>query len=63
MSDFKKLQVWRKAHALSLVMRDLQIIPKPTFDALTAQTITVRKMLYGLRRTLSDSTVSNRIDD
>ena len=77
-SDFKKLQVWQKAHALSLnvdrayvgialssssevehhllVMRDLHIIAKSTFDALSAQTITVRKMLYGLRRTLSDST-------
>jgi four helix bundle protein len=117
MSDFKKLEVWRKAHALSLnvdracrlirlpmytsarnqlfraamsisaniaegtsqrtrkefaryvgmalssssevehhliVMRDLQTIPMSTFDSLSAQTITVRKMLYGLRRALRD---------
>jgi four helix bundle protein len=117
MSDFKKLEVWRKAHTLSLnvdracrqirspmytsarnqlfraamsisaniaegtsqrtrkefaryvgmalssssevehhliVMRDLQTIPRSTVDSLSAQTITVRKMLYGLRRALRD---------
>ena len=119
MSDFKKLQVWQKAHALSLnvdrackgirssmyaslrsqlfraamsisaniaegtsqrsrkefarfvgialsscsevehhliVARDLQAIPESTFDSLAMQTITVRKMLYGLRRRLSPPT-------
>ncbi len=116
MSDFKKLQVWQKAHALSLnvdrackgirssmyaslrsqlfraamsisaniaegtsqrsrkefarfvgialsscsevehhliVARDLQAIPESTFDSLAMQTITVRKMLYGLRKRLA----------
>jgi four helix bundle protein len=115
-SDFKTLQVWQKAHALSLnvdrickrirapmyaslrnqlfraamsiaaniaegtsqrtkkefarfvgialsscsevehhliVARDLQAIPPATFDSLVAQTITVRKMLYGLRKMLT----------
>ncbi|HEY3747501.1 MAG TPA: four helix bundle protein [Gemmatimonadaceae bacterium] len=115
MSDFKKLQVWQKAHALSLnvdrackgirpsmyaslrsqlfraamsistniaegtsqrsrkefarfvgialsscsevehhliVARDLQAMPESTFDSLAMQTITVRKMLYGLRKKL-----------
>jgi four helix bundle protein len=118
-SDFKKLQVWQKAHALSLnverackgirssmyaslrsqlfraamsisaniaegssqrsrkefarfvgialsscsevehhliVARDLQTIPESTFDSLVMQTITIRKMLYGLRRRLSPPT-------
>lgn len=116
MSDFKTLQVWQKAHALSLnvdrackgirlpmyaslrnqlfratmsiaanlaegssqrtkkefarfvgysvsscsevehhliVARDLKMIPVSIFDSLVAQTITVRKMLYGLRKMLS----------
>jgi four helix bundle protein len=115
-SDFKQLQVWQKAHALSLnvdracrairvaayaslknqlfraamsisaniaegcsqrtskefaryigialsscsevehhliVARDLKVITLPTYDGLVAQTITVRKMLFGLRRKLS----------
>jgi four helix bundle protein len=118
-SDFKKLQVWQKAHALSLnvdrackgirssmyaslrsqlfraamsisaniaegtsqrsrkefarfvgsalsscsevehhliVARELEAIPESTFDSLAMQTITVRKMLYGLRRRLSPPT-------
>ncbi len=116
MSDFKTLQVWQKAHSLSLnvdrackgirssmytslrsqlfraamsisaniaegtsqrsrkefarfvgialsscsevehhliVARDLQAIPTSTFDSLVMQTITVRKMLYGLRKRLA----------
>jgi four helix bundle protein len=120
-SDFKKLEVWRKAHALSLnvdracrvirapmyaslrnqlfraamsisaniaegtsqrtrkefaryvgialsscsevehhllVMRDLQTIPISTFDSLSAQTITIRKMLYGLRKRLAEDAAS-----
>ena len=117
--DFKKLQVWQKAHALSLhvdrackeirssmyaslrsqlfraamsistniaegssqrsrkqfarfigialsscsevehhliVARDLQAISGSTFDSLAMQTITVRKMLYGLQKTLAAPT-------
>ena len=116
MSDFKTLQVWQKAHSLSLnvdrvckgirhpmytslrnqlfraamsiaanvaegssqrtrkefarfvnyavsscsevehhliVARDLKAIPCSTADQLLTQTITVRKMLYGLHKTLS----------
>jgi len=116
MSDFKTLQVWQKAHALSLnvdracrgirlpmyvslrnqlfraamsipaniaegssqrtkkefarfvsialcscselehhliVARDLKVISRSTFDSLVMQTITVRKMLYGLRKRLT----------
>ena len=116
MSDFKKLQVWQKAHALSLsidrvckrmrgsqhaslrsqafraamsipaniaegrrknsdkefsrflgyalsssseleyhliVARDTEILPESDFVALISQTITVRKMLYGLMNRLS----------
>ncbi len=116
MSDFKKLHVWQKAHALSLsvdrickriraaqyaslrnqlfraamsipaniaegrrqssekefgrflgyslnssselehhliVARDLKVIPESDFISLISQTITVRKMLYGLLRRLS----------
>ncbi|HXG70491.1 MAG TPA: four helix bundle protein [Gemmatimonadaceae bacterium] len=119
MSDFKTLQVWQKAHALSLsvdrackgirsplyislrnqlfraamsiganiaegssqrtrkefgrfigialsscsevehhliVARDLEAISTGTFDSLVAQTITVRKMLYGLRKMLTAPT-------
>jgi four helix bundle protein len=118
MSDFKKLQVWQKAHALSLsvdrtcrriraaqyaslrnqmfraamsipaniaegrrhtsekefarflgyalnstselehhliVARDLKVIPESDFVSLVSQTITVRKMLYGLLRRLAIS--------
>ena len=116
MSDFKTLQVWQKAHALSLnvdrackgirvpmyaslrnqlfraamsiaanlaegssqrtkrefarfvgialsscsevehhliVARDLEVVGLSTFDSLVMQTITVRKMLYGLRNMLA----------
>src|SRR3989337_1296041 len=116
MSDFKKLQVWQKAHALSLcidrackriragqyaslrsqifraamsipaniaegrrpksekefgrflgyalsssadleshliVARDTKVIPESDFICLVAQTITVRKMLYGLLKRLA----------
>jgi four helix bundle protein len=116
-ADFKKLRVWRKAHALSLcvdrvsvrirgsrysslrsqmfrsamsvaaniaegrshksekefarflgyalhssselehhliVARDIKVIPEGDFRSLTSQTITVRKMLYGLLQRLSD---------
>ena len=116
MSDFKTLEVWQKAHALSLsidrackgirlpmyaslrnqlfraamsiaanlaegtsqrtrkefarfvnyavssssevehhliVARDLKAIPDSTADQLVTQTITVRKMLYGLHKSLS----------
>lgn len=116
MSDFKTLEVWQKAHALSLnvdrackgirlpmytslrnqlfraamsisaniaegssqrtkkefarfvgialsscsevehhliVARDLKAVPVSTCDSLVMQTITVRKMLYGLRKMLS----------
>ncbi len=115
-SDFKTLQVWQKAHALSLnvdracrgirqqmyaslrnqlfratlsiaanlaegssqrtrkefarfvsysltscsevenhlwIARDLNAIPRSTVDSLIAQTITIRKMLYGLHEMLS----------
>ena len=118
MSDFKKLQVWQKAHALSLSVdrtcrriraaqyaslrnqmfraamsipaniaegrrqvsekefarflgyalnstselehhliaaRDLEVIPESDFVSLVSQTITVRKMLYGLLRRLAIS--------
>lgn len=118
MSDFKKLQVWQKAHALSLSVdrtcrriraaqyaslknrmfraamsipaniaegrrqasekefarflgyalnstselehhliaaRDLKVIPESDFVSLVSQTITVRKMLYGLLRRLAIS--------
>ena len=118
MADFKKLQVWQKAHALSLsvdrtcrriratqyaslrnqiyraaisipanitegrsqesekefarflryalnssselehhliVARDLKVISESTFVSLVSQTITVRKMLYGLLRRLAIS--------
>ncbi|HEV7836497.1 MAG TPA: four helix bundle protein [Gemmatimonadaceae bacterium] len=118
MSDFKTLQVWQKAHALSLSIdrtckgirpsmyaslrnqlfraamsiaaniaegssqrtskefarfirialsscsevehhliaaRDLKIIPETTFVSLVGQTITVRKMLYGLHKMLASS--------
>jgi four helix bundle protein len=125
MSDFKKLQVWQKAHALSpsidrvskrirasqysslrsqifraamsipaniaegrrknsekdfgrflgyalnscseleyhlIVARDTKVIPESNFVSLISQTITVRKMLYGLLKRLSisegDSTVT-----
>ena len=119
MSDFKTLQVWQKAHSLSLnvdrackairgsmyaslrnqlfraamsistniaegtgqrskkefarfvgialslcsevehhliVARDLEVIHRSTFDSLAMQTITVRKMLYGLRKNLEAPT-------
>ncbi len=36
-----------------IVARDLKAISLSTFEALVAQTITVRKMLYGLRRSLT----------
>jgi len=128
MSDFKKLHVWQKAHALSLsidrvskrirtgqyaslrnqifraamsipaniaegrrqtsekefgrflgyalnssselehhliVARDTKVIPESEFVSLVSQTITVRKMLYGLLRRLSipkpDSTAQSSI--
>jgi four helix bundle protein len=35
-----------------IVARDLKAIPESTFDSLVAQTITVRKMLYGLHKML-----------
>jgi four helix bundle protein len=35
-----------------IVARDLKTIPTATFDSLVAQTITVRKMLYGLDKSL-----------
>jgi four helix bundle protein len=35
-----------------IVARDLKTIPAATFDSLVAQTITVRKMLYGLDKSL-----------
>jgi four helix bundle protein len=38
-----------------IVARDLKAISAPTFDSLVAQTITVRKMLYGLRKMLTMS--------
>jgi len=94
MSDFKKLQVWQKAHALSLtidrickrirgsqyaslrsqlfraamsipaniaeeveyhliVARDTKVISESDFVSAISQTITVRKMLYGLLNRLS----------
>jgi len=116
-SDFKTLQVWQKAHALSLnveracrrirlpmhislrnqlfrasmsvsaniaegcgqrtrkefarfvgfalgscselehhliVAKDLKVVPQPEFDSLVSETITVRKMLHGLRRSLAE---------
>ena len=36
-----------------IVARDLKAISVSTFEALVTQTITVRKMLYGLRTMLS----------
>lgn len=38
-----------------IVARDLKAISTATFDSLVAQTITVRKMLYGLRKMLTMS--------
>jgi len=35
------------------IARDLKAIPPSTFDSLVTQTITVRKMLYGLHKALS----------
>jgi four helix bundle protein len=35
-----------------IVARDLKAISVSTFDSLVMQTITVRKMLYGLRKML-----------
>ena len=35
-----------------IVARDLEVVPRSTFDSLVSQTIDVRKMLYGLRKTL-----------
>jgi four helix bundle protein len=37
-----------------IVARDLEAIPTSTFDSLTAQTVIVRKMLYGLDKNLSN---------
>ena len=39
-----------------IVARDLDAIAPTTFDALVMQTITVRKMLYGLHKMLMNST-------
>ncbi len=83
MSDFKKLHVWQKAHALSrgaknsdkdfgrflgyalisssglehhlIVARDTKAIPESDFVSSITQTITVRKMLYGLLNRLSNT--------
>jgi four helix bundle protein len=48
-----------------IVARDLKVIPESEFVSLISQTITVRKMLYGLLRRLSipkpDSTRKSRI--
>ena len=41
-----------------IVARDLNAIAPSTFDALVAQTITVRKMLYGLHKMLETSKAS-----
>jgi four helix bundle protein len=123
MSDFKRLQVWQKAHALSLcidrvstrmrpsrhaalrnqiyraamsipaniaegrrqksekefarflgyalnssseleyhliVARDTQVIPESDFVSMISQTITVRKMLYGLLRRLSSQPLARQ---
>jgi len=38
-----------------LVARDLKVMTKTDFDSLTSQTITVRKMLYGLLQRLRDN--------
>jgi four helix bundle protein len=38
-----------------IVARDLEAIPAATFDSLAGQTITVRKMLYGLDKMLSNA--------
>src|SRR5688500_11952854 len=38
-----------------LVARDLKVMTEPDFDSLTSQTITVRKMLYGLLQRLREN--------
>jgi hypothetical protein len=63
MSDFKKLNVWKKAHALALnthrvagrmrgtangSSRDIEVISKTDFLTLLNDVIEVRKMLHGL---------------
>jgi hypothetical protein len=57
MSDFKKLKVWQKAHALSLTIdRMCKRIRGPQYSSLRSQLFrAVRKMLYGLLKTLSTS--------
>ena len=38
-----------------IVARDLEVITLSTYESLVAQTITVRKMLFGLRKRLTAS--------
>jgi len=38
-----------------IVARDIKVIPEADFHSLNSQTITVRKMLYGLLKRLSDN--------
>ncbi len=45
-----------------IVARDTKIIPESEFVSLLSQTITVRKMLYGLLRCLSTPKLDSPID-
>jgi four helix bundle protein len=42
-----------------IVARDLKVVSAAAFDSLSAQTITVRKMLYGLRKSLTNEKSSD----
>ncbi len=49
-----------------IVARDTKVIPESEFISLTSQTITVRKMLYGLLRCLGsdpDMLVNNKFSE
>jgi len=55
MQDFRNLDVWHKAHELSLDVlcaRDLGYFGNSDFERLTANTVEVRKMLFGLRKAI-----------
>ena len=53
MADFKKLRVWRKAHALTLNAH--RTISKPDYASTISQLVDVRRMLHGLIAKLQSS--------
>ena len=53
MTDFKKLEVWQKAHVMALAARDLKAVRPSDSLTLISQVIEIRKMLYGLLRYLA----------